>query len=538
MFQGEECSFFAADPSRTVGGPLFLPPAGTTGSSVAAPTRRRSTRRDGAHRAHQVAPRALLAARTAPASMLHAEQVSAPFPPFPMPFRLAHACPPFPCLSALPMHFRLPHASPPSPCLSALRMPFRLAHAFPPCACLSAFPMHSRLAHAFPPLLMPFSLPMPFPLCSCRSPCPCLSPSAHALPPLPMLCPVCSCRPFRHVREMAGEGVATSIELTNCRPRHVEDSKIDIGDFFKGDLPKKFLMLLGLLALSRVGIYIPLWGVDISAFQEQLGEGSFLATLDTLSGGGIGRLGLFSLGIVPYINAQIVFQLLGTLYPKIGDLQKKEGEAGRKKAQQYMKYMAVAFGALQEAERRFFYLPANVALIAFFNYFYTFLQLDPADVSDQLKRQGASVPNTRPGKATAALITKVLTRISVLGSAFLGTMAAAPALVEGITHLTAFRGFAGTSILILVGCATDTARKVQAELVSQKYRTIELDDISAGGGGIPPPRWILGTTGSSVAAPTRRRSTRRDGAHRAHQVAPRALLAARTAPASMLHAEQ
>ncbi|CAI7812512.1 unnamed protein product [Closterium sp. NIES-53] len=136
------------------------------------------------------------------------------------------------------------------------------------------------------------------------------------------------------------------------------------------------------------------------------------------------------------------------------------------------------------------YLPANVALIAFFNYFYTFLQLDPADVSDQLKRQGASVPNTRPGKATAALITKVLTRISVLGSAFLGTMAAAPALVEGITHLTAFRGFAGTSILILVGCATDTARKVQAELVSQKYRTIELDDISAGGGGIPPPRTI------------------------------------------------
>ncbi|CAI7792504.1 unnamed protein product [Closterium sp. NIES-54] len=146
------------------------------------------------------------------------------------------------------------------------------------------------------------------------------------------------------------------------------------------------------------------------------------------------------------------------------------------------------------------YLPANVALIAFFNYFYTFLQLDPADVSDQLKRQGASVPNTRPGKATAALITKVLTRISVLGSAFLGTMAAAPALVEGITHLTAFRGFAGTSILILVGCATDTARKVQAELVSQKYRTIELDDISAGGGGIPPPSLIVDVVFHHLAA--------------------------------------
>lgn len=430
----------------------------------------------------------------------------------------------------------------------------------------------------------------------------------------------------------------------------VEDSKIDLGDFFSGDLPRKFLILLGFLALSRIGIYVPLWGVDISAFQQQLGEGSLLATLDTLSGGGIGRLGLFSLGIVPYINAQIVFQLLGTLYPKIQELQKKEGEAGRKKAQQYTKYLAIGFATLQavgqvaylqqyaydpsaqwaisavtgltlgsaaiivlgdkitdlklgngtslliftnivsylpssigrtieeangqgnylgegllmlsflglvlgivyvqEAERRIpinyasrynararnaylpfkvnstgvmpiifsssllaapysiarftgneglqavatalypgglLYLPTNVAMIAFFNYFYTFLQLDPADVSDQLKRQGASVPNTRPGKATAALITKVLTRISVLGSAFLGVMAAAPALVEGLTQLTAFRGFAGTSILILVGSATDTARKVKAELVSQKYRTIDLDDIT-GPGGLPPPR--------------------------------------------------
>ncbi|CAI7872613.1 unnamed protein product [Closterium sp. NIES-54] len=148
-------------------------------------------------------------------------------------------------------------------------------------------------------------------------------------------------------RRLSTVAQATQQQKSSGSAAAVEDSKIDFGDFFKGDLPKKFLMLLGLLALSRVGIYIPLWGVDISAFQEQLGEGSFLATLDTLSGGGIGRLGLFSLGIVPYINAQIVFQLLGTLYPKIADLQKKEGEAGRKKAQQYMKYMAVAFGALQ-----------------------------------------------------------------------------------------------------------------------------------------------------------------------------------------------
>lgn len=124
------------------------------------------------------------------------------------------------------------------------------------------------------------------------------------------------------------------------------------------------------------------------------------------------------------------------------------------------------------------YIPTNVLLIAFFNYYYTFLQLDPDDVSEQLKRQGASIASVRPGKMTAVFIKNVLSRISVLGSAFLAVMAAGPAVVEQLTHLTAFRGFAGTSVLILVGCATDTARKVQAEIISQKYKNIEFYDIN------------------------------------------------------------
>ncbi|KAJ9548539.1 hypothetical protein OSB04_021082 [Centaurea solstitialis] len=127
-----------------------------------------------------------------------------------------------------------------------------------------------------------------------------------------------------------------------------------------------------------------------------------------------------------------------------------------------------------------FYLPTNILLIGFFNYYYTFLQLDPDDVSEQLKRQGASIPFVRPGKSTAAFFffwDKVLSRISVLGSVFLAVLAAGPAVVEQTTHLTAFRGFAGTSVLILVGCATDTARKVQVEIISQKYKNIEFYEI-------------------------------------------------------------
>lgn len=68
------------------------------------------------------------------------------------------------------------------------------------------------------------------------------------------------------------------------------------------------------------------------------------------------------------------------------------------------------------------------------------------------------------------------------GSAFLGALAIAPAIVEGLTGMTALRGFAGTSVLILVGVATDTARKFRAELAMGKYKDIDalydnLDDL-------------------------------------------------------------
>jgi preprotein translocase SecY subunit len=115
-----------------------------------------------------------------------------------------------------------------------------------------------------------------------------------------------------------------------------------------------------------------------------------------------------------------------------------------------------------------YYVPINVGLIVFFNYFYTFLQLDPKDVSEQLKRGGASIPGVRPGKQTANFLSDMLGNLSVLGSVFLGVLAVAPTAVEQATNLTAFRGFAGTSVLILVGVATDTARRVKAELQMER----------------------------------------------------------------------
>ena len=106
-------------------------------------------------------------------------------------------------------------------------------------------------------------------------------------------------------------------------------------------------MLIGYLALSRLGIYIPLGGVNREAFLGNFDQNNLLSTLDTFSGGGIGRLGICSLGIVPFINAQIVFQLLAQVYPKLQELQKKEGEAGRKKILQYTRYASVGFAVVQ-----------------------------------------------------------------------------------------------------------------------------------------------------------------------------------------------
>lgn len=109
------------------------------------------------------------------------------------------------------------------------------------------------------------------------------------------------------------------------------------------------------------------------------------------------------------------------------------------------------------------------------------LQLEPKDLSEQLKRTGAAIPGIRPGKQTAEYVASTLTRMSLLGSIFLGALSLAPAAVEGLTHLSAFRGFAGTSVLIMVGVATDTARRIRAEQAMAKYQDVDklYDDLKS-----------------------------------------------------------
>jgi preprotein translocase subunit SecY len=406
----------------------------------------------------------------------------------------------------------------------------------------------------------------------------------------------------------------------------------------------RILVTIGLLILVRLGVHLPVPGIDRVAFSQNVQNSPLIGFLDLFSGGGLSALGIFALGILPYINASIIVQLLTAALPSLEDLQKNEGEAGRRKISQITRYVSLggavfqSFGIawwvgnspgvaiapgpvfiaqmtlaltagsmfvmwvselvtergigngasllifinivsvlprslgqtfelaqsgdtqvvgrvivlllvflvtivgivfVQEGTRRIpiisarrqvgrkvyresrSYLPlrlnqggvmpiifassvlivpsflaqslnnpflvqvANVlspsgpapwayalfylTLILFFSYFYASLIVNPVDMSQNLKKMGASIPGIRPGQKTSDYIEKVLNRLTFLGAIFLGLVAIVPTAVESAIGVQTFRGFGATSLLILVGVAIETAKQVQTYVISQRY---------------------------------------------------------------------
>lgn len=407
----------------------------------------------------------------------------------------------------------------------------------------------------------------------------------------------------------------------------------------------RILVTLGLLFLVRLGVYLPVPGINRAAFADQIQQLPGIGFLDLFSGGGLSALGIFALGILPFINASIIIQLLTAALPSLEDLQKNEGEAGRRKISQITRYVALGWAVLQsiflagfvnslpgvvmnpgplfiletvvavtagamfvmwvselitergvgngasllifvnivavlprslgdtiklfdesgdraivgnaiilllvflamivgivfvqEGTRRIpilsarrqvgrklyreksSYLPLRLNqggvmpiifasavlvlplflaqstnnpilgqisaslspngptpwlhtlfyffLILFFSYFYASLIMNPVDMSQNLKKMGASIPGVRPGKATSEYLERVLNRLTFLGAIFLGLVAIIPQAVESATNVTTFQGLGATSLLILVGVAIDTAKQIQTYVISQRY---------------------------------------------------------------------
>ena len=113
-------------------------------------------------------------------------------------------------------------------------------------------------------------------------------------------------------------------------------------------LQQRILFTLGALLVYRLGTYIPVPGIDPQAYAQtfQQAQSGIFGMFDLFAGGAVHRMAVFALNLIPYITASIVVQVISTASPRLEAL-KKEGEAGRRKMNQYTRYLAVLFCAIQ-----------------------------------------------------------------------------------------------------------------------------------------------------------------------------------------------
>ena len=115
------------------------------------------------------------------------------------------------------------------------------------------------------------------------------------------------------------------------------------------ELHKRLIFTVVAMIIYRVGCYIPIPGIDITAFSQAFqGQAKgILGMFNMFSGGAVQRMAVFSLNVMPYISASIIVQLLGTVYPPWEKLRKEGGEAGRKQLNQYTRYLTVVLALFQ-----------------------------------------------------------------------------------------------------------------------------------------------------------------------------------------------
>lgn len=423
-------------------------------------------------------------------------------------------------------------------------------------------------------------------------------------------------------------------------------SNISLSSFGKAEeLKKRILFALGALIVFRLCSYIPIPGIDAAAVKSMFANlgGGFIDIVNTFSGGALQRTSIIMLGIMPYISASIIMQLLTTMNPTLAQW-KKDGEQGRKKINQMTRYgtvlltivqgygvanglqgqpgvvvdpgiffilttvitlvggtmflmwlgeqitqrgigngisliifagivaelpgtlaqafqlnrtgslslallLAMLIGAAalvwfivfcERAQRRIvvqypkrqqgnkvfqgdkshlplklnvagvippifasslllmpltvvgmyqaggpewlstittflgpgkpLYIALYIGLIVFFCFFYTAIQFNPDETADNLKKNGGFVPGIRPGKRTAEYLDYVLTRLTVIGSAYLSLVCVIPEFLIGQAQVPFYLG--GTSLLIVVNVTMDTVTQIQSHLMAQQYESL------------------------------------------------------------------
>ncbi|MDH5410628.1 MAG: preprotein translocase subunit SecY, partial [Alphaproteobacteria bacterium] len=126
-------------------------------------------------------------------------------------------------------------------------------------------------------------------------------------------------------------------------------ANFNFGAFSKAtELKKRLWFVLGALVVYRLGTYIPMPGINPVALKEIFANqaGGIVGMFDVFAGGALSRMTIFALNVMPYISASIIMQLMTAVVPAIEEL-KKEGETGRKKINQYTRYLTVVLATVQ-----------------------------------------------------------------------------------------------------------------------------------------------------------------------------------------------
>jgi preprotein translocase subunit SecY len=157
-------------------------------------------------------------------------------------------------------------------------------------------------------------------------------------------------------------------------------------------------------------------------------------------------------GVIPPIFASSLLLFPAT----IASFQGNAGEPG------WIQWMATYLGHGQPL-----YLLAYVALIVFFCFFYTSVVFNPEDTAENLRKYGGFLPGIRPGKRTAEYLDFVLTRLTVIGAAYITLVCLVP---EGLMRFTGTQFYmGGTSLLIVVSVTMDTVAQIQSHLLAHQY---------------------------------------------------------------------
>ena len=114
------------------------------------------------------------------------------------------------------------------------------------------------------------------------------------------------------------------------------------------ELRERIIFTLLMFLVARVGTLIPALGVDVDRLSSMASQSDVLSYINMFSGGAFTRISIFSLGIIPYINASIVVSLLVSIIPQLEEIQ-KEGESGRNRITQWTRYLTIALAIIQGA---------------------------------------------------------------------------------------------------------------------------------------------------------------------------------------------